>query len=36
MTYPNHGETEDTASNSTPRVIRDDRLLRKGLNVSLR
>lgn len=36
MTYPSHGGTEGIASNSMPRVITDERLLRKGLTVFLR
>lgn len=33
MTYPTHGKTESTESSSMPRVVTDERLLRKGLNV---
>lgn len=36
MTYLSHGGTEGIASSSMPRVITDEKLSRKGLNVFLR
>lgn len=36
VTYPSHGGTESIASRSMPRVLTDERLLRKGLSVFIR